>query len=62
MRLAFLSPRIQREILAGTQPANLRLEDLMRAPMPICWKAQERMIARVALSPIVGVVGPGGLP
>ena len=44
MRLAFLSPRIQRDILAGHQPANLRLEDLVRAPLPLCWRAQERMI------------------
>ena len=44
MRLAFLSPRIQREILAGRQPANLRLEDLVRAPMPLCWKRQDRLI------------------
>jgi site-specific DNA recombinase len=45
MRLAFLSPRIQRDILAGRQPANLRLEDLVRAPLPLCWSAQERMIS-----------------
>ncbi|MFL6728014.1 MAG: recombinase family protein [Sphingomicrobium sp.] len=45
MRLAFLSPRIQRDILAGHQPTNLRLEDLVRAPLPLCWRAQERMIA-----------------
>ncbi len=44
MRLAFLSPRIQRGILAGMQPDTLRLEDFVRAPMPLCWKAQERMI------------------
>ncbi|WP_344698960.1 hypothetical protein [Sphingomonas limnosediminicola] len=45
MRLAFLSPRIQRDILAGHQPARLRLEDLMRAPVPFRWKAQEQMIS-----------------
>lgn len=44
MRLAFLSPRIQRDILAGRQPTSLRLEDLVRAPMPAGWKAQERKI------------------
>lgn len=44
MRLACLSPRIQRDILAGRQPASLRLEDLVRAPMPACWRAQERKI------------------
>jgi site-specific DNA recombinase len=45
MRLAFLSPRIQRDILAGRQPTSLRLEDLVRAPLPLCWRAQERMIS-----------------
>jgi site-specific DNA recombinase len=45
MRLAFLSPRIQRDILAGHQPTSLRLEDLVRTPMPLCWRAQERMIS-----------------
>jgi site-specific DNA recombinase len=45
MRLAFLSPRIQRDILAGHQPTSLRLEDLVRAPLPLCWRAQERMIS-----------------
>jgi site-specific DNA recombinase len=45
MRLAFLSPRIQRDILAGHQPTSLRLEDLVRTPLPLCWRAQERMIS-----------------
>jgi site-specific DNA recombinase len=45
MRLAFLSPRIQRDILAGHQPTSLRLEDLVRAPLPLSWRAQERMIS-----------------
>jgi site-specific DNA recombinase len=45
MRLAFLSPRIQRDILAGHQPTSLRLEDLVRGPLPLCWRAQERMIS-----------------
>jgi len=45
MRLAFLAPRIQRDILAGRQPSTLRLEDLIRCGIPLCWKAQERMIA-----------------
>jgi site-specific DNA recombinase len=46
MRLAFLSPRIQRDILAGQQPTSLRLEDLVRGPVPLCWRAQERMLER----------------
>ncbi|HUE79127.1 MAG TPA: recombinase family protein [Sphingomicrobium sp.] len=44
MRLAFLSPQIQRDILAGWQPTRLRLEDLIRGCIPLCWKAQRRMI------------------
>jgi site-specific DNA recombinase len=44
LRLAFLSPAIQRNILAGRQPPRLRLEDLVRCRIPQCWKAQERMI------------------
>jgi site-specific DNA recombinase len=47
MRLAFLSPSIQREILAGRQPPKLRLEDLMRCTVPLGWEAQERMIRQV---------------
>jgi site-specific DNA recombinase len=45
LRLAFLSPNIQRSIFAGRQPQRLRLEDLVRCHIPHCWKAQERMIA-----------------
>jgi site-specific DNA recombinase len=45
MRLAFLSPRIQLDILAGRRPTSLRLEDLVRARLPLCWRAQERMIS-----------------
>jgi DNA invertase Pin-like site-specific DNA recombinase len=44
MRLAFLSPRIQRDILAGWQPHYLRLEDLVRAPVPLCWRVQDRLV------------------
>jgi hypothetical protein len=49
MRLAFLSPGIQRDIFAGQQPASLRLEDLVRAPLPLCWRAQERMISGLTI-------------
>jgi site-specific DNA recombinase len=48
LRLAFLSPDIQRAILAGRQPAGLRLEDLVRNPMPTDWKEQQRWIERLA--------------
>lgn len=48
LRLAFLSPEIQRAILAGRQPAGLRLEDLVRNPMPSAWDAQQDWIDRLA--------------
>jgi DNA invertase Pin-like site-specific DNA recombinase len=44
MRLALLSPRLQRDILAGEQPCDFRLEDLVRSPLPLCWRAQERLV------------------
>ena len=50
MRLAFLSPSIQRDIFAGRQPPRLRLEDLVRARIPLCWKAQEKLIQALAAS------------
>ena len=48
MRLAFLSPAIQRAILDGQQPAGLRLEDLVRNELPIDWNEQEKFIERLA--------------
>jgi hypothetical protein len=48
LRLAFLSPDIQRAILAGRQPAGLRLEDLIRNPIPTDWTEQQRWIERLA--------------
>jgi DNA invertase Pin-like site-specific DNA recombinase len=42
MRLALLSPRIQRDILAGRQPAHLCLEDIAMAEIPSSWAKQER--------------------
>ena len=48
LRLAFLSPEIQRAILAGRQPAGLRLEDLVRNSMPTAWEAQQDWINRLA--------------
>ena len=48
LRLAILSPQIQRAILAGRQPAALKLEDLVRNPMPANWEAQQEWIYRLA--------------
>ncbi len=41
LRLAFLSPTIIEKILAGKQPAQLTLKDLM-TPFPMDWALQER--------------------
>ena len=48
MRLAFLAPHLQCDILAGRQPPKLRPEDFVRSNIPLCWKAQEQMIQRLA--------------
>jgi hypothetical protein len=42
LRLAFLSPTIIEKILAGKQPAQLTLKDLM-TPFPMDWTRQERI-------------------
>jgi DNA invertase Pin-like site-specific DNA recombinase len=42
MRLALMSPRIQRVILAGRQPPTLRLEDLIMSDVAPSWAVQER--------------------
>jgi DNA invertase Pin-like site-specific DNA recombinase len=40
LRLAFLAPDLQRDILAGRQPASLNLEKLRFMEIPLCWKQQ----------------------
>ena len=39
--LAFLSPKIQAAILAGTQPPDLSLERIVRSGIPLDWAEQE---------------------
>ncbi|WP_425052787.1 hypothetical protein [Psychromarinibacter sp. S121] len=39
-----LSPRLKRAIVEGTQPVPLTLKKLLRAPLPLPWDAQERML------------------
>ena len=41
--LAGLSPRIQTAIMDDDQPAELTLESLVRAKLPLGWQAQERL-------------------
>ncbi|WP_246450469.1 hypothetical protein [Sphingomonas rhizophila] len=48
IRLAFLAPDIQRDIIDGRQPAGLKLEDLVRNPMPSDWDAQRRWIQQLS--------------
>lgn len=40
MKLAFLAPQIQRNILDGRQPANLTLERLIHQGFPVSWRDQ----------------------
>lgn len=44
LRLAFLSPDLQRDILAGDQPPMLTLEALRHIDIPLCWKQQRRAL------------------
>jgi hypothetical protein len=44
LRLAFLAPDLQRDILAGHQPPTLTLEDLRNLEIPLCWKQQRRTL------------------
>jgi hypothetical protein len=43
-RLSWLSPRIIEAIIDGRQPARLDRRALLKADLPICWKAQESML------------------
>jgi len=45
-KLAFLAPEIQVEILAGTQPTTLQLEQLMHQSMPLLWDDQTAFVGR----------------
>lgn len=44
VRLAFLAPDIQRDILAGRQPPRLTLEQLIRMEIPAGWDEQRRLL------------------
>lgn len=43
IQLAFLSPKIQSDLLAGHQPPELSLERIIRARIPLDWAAQEQL-------------------
>ncbi len=44
LRLAFLAPELQRDILSGRQPLSLSLEKLKHLYIPLCWKAQREAL------------------
>ncbi len=44
LRLAFLAPDIQRDILAGRQPPTLNLERLMKTAIPLSWSEQRQAL------------------
>jgi site-specific DNA recombinase len=43
IKLAFLSPHLQKSVLDGRQPQDLTLARLINAEIPICWTAQEHL-------------------
>lgn len=44
LRLAFLAPELQRDILAGRQPASLNLENVMAREIPLAWSDQRKSL------------------
>ena len=48
LRLAFLAPDLQRDILAGRQPAKLTLEALIHHPIPLAWSEQRHALGWTA--------------
>jgi site-specific DNA recombinase len=44
LRLAFLAPDLQREILSGHQPPTLTLEKLRYIEIPLCWSKQRQVL------------------
>jgi DNA invertase Pin-like site-specific DNA recombinase len=44
LRLAFLAPDIQSDILAGRQPPSLNLQHLVKMNIPLCWNEQRKLL------------------
>ena len=44
LRLAFLAPDIQRDIMAGLQPRGLNLERLRKTSLPLAWPEQRKAL------------------
>jgi site-specific DNA recombinase len=53
MGLAFLSPRLQKAIMDGTQPLDLTVEKIVRAPIPLDWTEQERYYGLSPVPPVL---------
>jgi len=49
LRLAFLAPDLQRDILSGHQPPSLNLEKLHTIQIPLDWKKQRAVLGWQAL-------------
>jgi DNA invertase Pin-like site-specific DNA recombinase len=49
--LAFLAPDIQRAILEGSQPTELRLKDLISQTIPLDWDEQRKLLGFAAAGP-----------
>jgi DNA invertase Pin-like site-specific DNA recombinase len=45
LRLAFLAPDLQRDILTGQQPQHLNLKTLMKIALPLAWSQQRIALA-----------------
>ncbi len=45
IELAFLSPKLQQQILDGTQPPHLTLAHLTKGKIPLDWQDQEKLFA-----------------
>lgn len=43
-RLAFLAPDLQRDILAGRQPAHMSLEFLRKREIPLSWNRRREAL------------------
>ncbi len=44
LRLAFLAPELQRDILKVHQPSQINLRKLLGTDIPICWQKQRRAL------------------
>lgn len=44
LRLSWLSPKIVRSIVRGTQPSSLKRATLRNCDLPVCWREQERLL------------------